>query len=370
MITFGEGTVMSVIRRRPGAAEITVRLAGNVEKAVNYDCLTGPAAPGDEVVLNTTAVRLGLGTGGYHFVALNYSRGARDILSPGHIVKMRYTPCQAAFLSCEEEDGNRAVLNDFTSLDNRPVIIAGLHSMLSPAALALKSLDDSLKIAYVMTDTAALPLSFSRDVSALCRRKTLHVTISCGQAFGGELEAVNVYSGLAAAFAISGAHVAIVAPGPGIAGTSSRLGFTAMEVGDNVNRAGAMGGCPVVVPRLGFADGRSRHRGISHHTLTALALAALHPAWLPLPPLDIYEKKIVMEQLQRREIFEKHRVCSVPVKKDEVISLIMSFLQDKKNCPEAVPGMTTMGRGPAEDPHFFMGVYAAAALAASFARRQ
>ena len=38
--------------------------------------LTGPVAVGDRVVVNTTAVELGLGTGGWHVVHWNLDRDA------------------------------------------------------------------------------------------------------------------------------------------------------------------------------------------------------------------------------------------------------------------------------------------------------
>ena len=48
------------------------------------------------------------------------------------------------------------------------------------------------------TDGAALPLWLSRQVHELREGGLLDTTITAGQALGGDLEAVNVFSGLAA----------------------------------------------------------------------------------------------------------------------------------------------------------------------------
>ena len=58
------GQVESILLERDGFAEITVSLDEKTEKAVNYEDLTGKVSVGDQVLLNTTAVKLGLGTGG------------------------------------------------------------------------------------------------------------------------------------------------------------------------------------------------------------------------------------------------------------------------------------------------------------------
>ena len=55
-----------------------------------------------------------------------------------------------------------------------------------------------VRIAYVMTDGAALPGGFSRLVAELRAAGLVDGWITSGQAFGGELEAVTVWTGLLA----------------------------------------------------------------------------------------------------------------------------------------------------------------------------
>ena len=68
MIRARRGSVTRVTRLPSGALEAEVVCEGRNSVAICYPDLTGPVAPGDWVILNTNAVQLELGTGGYHFV--------------------------------------------------------------------------------------------------------------------------------------------------------------------------------------------------------------------------------------------------------------------------------------------------------------
>jgi hypothetical protein len=101
VIRLRRGVVTSVDAARPGALELEVDLAGDLASALAYPDLTGPVQIGDRVVLNTTAVALGLGTGGLHFVVAVEGResGHEPV---GHVMKARYTPMQTAVRTVEE----------------------------------------------------------------------------------------------------------------------------------------------------------------------------------------------------------------------------------------------------------------------------
>lgn len=359
MIQKQEGSVISIGACRPGATEIEVKIGGTVHQALNYDQLTGPVSVGDRVILNTTAVQLALGTGGYHFVCFNFDRGCSSkIAGPGHLIRLRYTPLQLAVQSCEEEEGPRGAITDFRSLRGCPVIIGELHSMVAPTVLTLKKMEPTLRLGYLMTDTAALPISFSRAIDGLKREGLLRLTVTTGQAYGGDLEAVNVYSGLVAAFQAGGVDTVIIAPGPGVTGTGTKFGFSGMEVGENVNRVTSLDGTPVVIPRISFADPRPRHWGISHHTLTALKTAAFSPAYLPLPYMGKTEMKHMNAQLMDEGLFERHRVCAIHMK-----GQLLWEREEKK-------WLHSMGRDSDEDPYIFAAPAAAAIFTASFPGRE
>src|SRR5437773_1982759 len=98
--------------------------------------------------------------------------------------------------------------------------------MVPVIAAAARAVDPGLTVAYVMSDGAALPLALSRLVAAMRAAGLLAGTVTAGQAFGGELEAITVHSGMVAARAVLGAHVVVVAQGPGGAGSGTRFGFS------------------------------------------------------------------------------------------------------------------------------------------------
>ncbi|HEX9774777.1 MAG TPA: DUF3866 family protein, partial [Actinomycetota bacterium] len=196
MPTLKRAVVQRCETARPGLIRAVVRVDGGDAAAIAYEELTGPLAPGDAVIVNTTAVDLGLGSGGVHFVVAVEGREAGEPPA-GHAMKLRYSPHQTAVGSIE--DDAPAALDEGADLGGTPVVALGLHSALVPAAIGVRARFPAARIAYVMTDQGALAMAFSDTVAAARAAGLLDATITTGQAFGGELEAVNVFSGLAAA---------------------------------------------------------------------------------------------------------------------------------------------------------------------------
>ncbi len=300
MLTRARGRVESIDAIRGDAVEITVDIAGVRCRAIAYASLVGDVRAGDEVLLNTTAVVKRLGSGGYHFVMANLGEQISGDVEEGHVMKARYTPVQHTVLSVEEEDsGHRAAIQGFRSLGAMPIVVGQLHSQLAPAAAAVKRLaHPHARVAYIMTDTAALPLSFSRSVHELIRKGLLDTTITVGQAFGGNLEAINIYTGLIAAKQAAQADVAIVCPGPGNAGTGTTFGFSSIEQGQIVNAVNILGGSAIAIARISFSDPRPRHQGLSHHTITSLGTIALTKCVLALPMMDQMRLLSIQEQIE------------------------------------------------------------------------
>lgn len=262
----------------------------------------GELKVGDSVILNTTAVDLGLGSGGYHFVMGRCPtepviRDKHDF--PGHIMKLRYTPFQLKVWAIEEEGSpGHEALKTAESLEKIPVIGGSLHSMLVPCVCGLKAVRPELKIAYVMTDGGALPLFLSEAVRSLQKKGLLCGTITVGNSYGGDLEAVNLFSGLLAAKELLKAEVIIVLMGPGVVGTNTKWGTTALELGQIINAVQTLDGKSYSIPRLSFAEQRERHYGISHHTITALNHVSLASTMLVLPELNKTKKEYLLNQLQ------------------------------------------------------------------------
>jgi len=351
VITWRQGTVRRLGREWAGALECDVDTEGGPLPALAYPQLVGRPEPGDRVVLNTAALELALGTGGYALVVALPDRLPPDRAGAGHLVKARYTPLQAVVLGVEEPASpHHNLVGGSDTLGGMPVVVADLHSAL-PAVLAGILADRSAaRVAYVMTDGAALPLWYSRTVAALAER--LCGTVTVGQAFGGDLEAVTLHTGLLAARDALRADVAIVTQGPGNLGTATRWGFSGVAAGEAVNAVAVLGGRPIAALRVSEVDPRERHRGVSHHSLTAYGRVALARADVVVPAhlADALAGELA-------PLADRHRLVTVGV--DGLLDALRAL-------PVA---LSTMGRGLDEDPAYFLAGAAAGRHAAGLLGR-
>jgi hypothetical protein len=286
-----------------------VRIEVDGTPCVAYPRLTGPVALGDEVVVNTQARDLRLGSGGFDVLYVNLTRGLELAAEPeAHVMKLPYTPGQAAARHAEET----AELAD--SLDGMPVVCCSLHSQVAPVCAALAG----LRVVYVQLEGGALPAALSDTVRELRARGLVEAVATVGACFGGDAECVSVWSALAWAKA-SGFEAAVCAIGPGIVGTGTRLGHGGTAAATAANAALALDGRPVLAARVSEADARERHRGVSHHTQSVLDLV--------LGDVEVGE--------------------------------------NGEGWEEAGAGLplSHMGRGPDDDPAFFAAAFAAGRLA-------
>jgi hypothetical protein len=180
----------------------------------------------------------------------------------------------------------------------------------------------------------------------------LDASITAGQAFGGDFEAVNLYAALAAAKAVVEADIVVVAQGPGNAGTGTPLGFSGVDQGLAINAAASLGGMPIVAARISFADRRDRHIGLSHHTVTVLTRIARAPALVPVPRLPELQRATLRAALEETGVEAEHEVITVDAERG-LLALQEYGLE-----------VTTMGRGLAEERPFFLAAAAAGLLAA------
>ena len=361
MIETGAGIVDKILWSREGIQCLKVCRGEISEKAINYPLLTGTALPGHKVILNITAMKLGLGSGGYHFVIANQATGNKTLSPGGHIIKLRYSPLQLKVQVYEEllTDKNPALATEkYQGLKNVPVVIGELHSMLAPFILTLKELNPGCRIAYIMTDSAALPLYLSDTVHRLKSDACLAGTVTCGHAFGGDLETINIYTALMAAREELGAEVIVVIPGPGVVGTSTRYGFGGIEQGEHIDRICKLGGLPILIPRISFSDSRARHFGFSHHTLTVLGEISSCKACLPLPSFDRKKMLLLIQQLKMNGLLKKHSVTVIKS------TGLLRFLKNKGY------DLHTMGRGIGKDPAFFAAAATAALLTDKLLRKK
>jgi hypothetical protein len=351
VIRWRNAVVAAVRREWPGAVELDVTAGGATLPALAYPALTGRPQVGDRVLLNATALELGLGTGGYALVVAVPERLPADPAGPGHLVKARYTPLQVTVLGADEQGSpHHETLRDADDLGGMPVVVADLHSAVPAVLAALRVDKPGATAAYLMLDGGALPAWFSRTIASLREAGWLAGTVTAGQAFGGDLETVTVHSGLLAARHVLGAQVTVVAQGPGNLGSGTRWGFSGVACGEAVNAVAALGGRPVASLRISEADPRPRHRGISHHSLTSYGRVALARADVAVPELPGEFGKQVTAQAA--PLGERHQLVSVPVD---------GLMEPLAGCPVR---LSTMGRGLAEDGAYFLAAAAAGRHAA------
>ena len=324
------GTVVSL--ERPGdLAELTVEVAGERRPAVALTRLTGPVEVGDDVVVNVSARDLGLGGAEADILHANLSRGLEGTGEPGaHVMKLNFSPLQHAVHPVEEVDP------EGRPAGRGPVAVIALHGQLpcvawAAAEEARRRSAEAPRIGYVQTHGGALPGELSRVVRDLRHRGLLAGHITAGPAFGGEHEAVSTAGALSAGLGALGWHAAIAGPGPGILGSSSRLGHGGMAALDAAHAALGLGSATVIVPRMSSSDPRERHRGLSHHTETVLELL-LRPVSVAVPP----DAAPTAEDAAAGRGHEVRRGAA-----------------DLEGYRDSGLPATTMGRGIDEDPLFF-----------------
>ena len=315
------GTVTAVTER----LEALVRLEVDGDPCIAYPRLTGGVEEGDTVLVNTRAAELGLGSGGFGVLYANLTRGL-DLPADenAHVMALPYTPGQVAIRFAEEDGVQRE------RIDGVPVVCTSLHSQLAPVCAALAG----RRVAYVQLPGGALPVSLSDTLRALKARRLLDTAIAVSPCLDGDLQCASTASALTLA-AARGAETVVCGIGPGIVGTGSRWGHGGLAAADAANTAAGLGARPIVAPRISFGDERPRHRGLSHHTRSTLALCLgdVRVAWPDgLEPPDGIE------------------VVGVDVTGWEAACA-------------GLP-LSHMGRGPGDDPWFFAAAFAAGRLAA------
>jgi len=314
--TFREAKILEITEERADLVRARVSLPGSEGdgeiEAVGFPEMLGSLAAGDRVIVNTTGIELGLGTGGMAFVLWNLDGGLPDAQLEGHIMKMRYTPWQTEVLTAESpESPHHDALAQVESIKGLPVVACTLHSQVAAIAAGIKEARPDAKVGYLMTDGACLPIAWSDLVRDLKRVGLLDVTCTSGHAFGGDLESVTIFSGLAALKVVAGCDVVIAGMGPGVVGTGTTLGHTAIEQGHLLDATSALEGKAIACIRISYADTRSRHHGVSHHTLTALRLATHRRATVVLPDLGKDYNERVSSQIAGAGIHERHDVVTV-----------------------------------------------------------
>jgi Protein of unknown function (DUF3866) len=316
MLTLRRGRVTAIVSRVEGLARLEV----DGVPCVAYPRLTGPVALGDDVLVNVQARELELGSGGFDVLYANMTRGLDLAVDEGaHVMKLPYTPVQAAARHAEE---GRDLPSTLAGL---PVVCCSLHSQVAPVCAGI---GEGRRVAYVQLPGGALPVSLSDTVRALKKRKLLDTAVAAAACLDADVQCVSVASALLWC-AAEGFDIVVCAVGPGVVGTGSSFGHGGMAAASAAHAARALGGAPVIAARASQGDPRERHRGLSHHVRDILRLAdGVTVAW-PRgfdPPGDI--------EVQLVEVDGWQESCA------------------------GLP-LSHMGRSPDDDPLFFAAAFAA-----------
>ncbi|GEC90909.1 DUF3866 family protein [Brevibacillus brevis] len=358
MLRLAVGTVQKVVEKQSGMQILEVRtesVAGyKMERVLSF--LQEDYQRGDVLLINTTAVRLELGTGGYHFVVGKVTQPEESDVLPnewGHVMKMRYSPWQLAVDSVEEQASpyHPLFVQEDLSLEGTPVLIGELHSLLPVAVLALHKKNPDARIVYVMPDGASLPIALSQHVHQLKAIGSLAATVTTGHAWGGDRESLTIHSGLLAARHVEHADIIVCMLGPGVAGTGTPYGFSGIQLAEVIHAVSTLGGTPFFIPRISFGDPRTRHYGVSHHTVSLLNRFVFCPTLVAIPIFRDERDEVLSRQLKAIEIAGKHIFIKGRVPDlSELASLEKGYSLS----------FSTMGRNWQEDPAPFQTAWLAA----------
>ncbi len=324
MLTLRRGRVTAIVERVEGLSRLEV----DGEPCVAYPRLTGPVALGDEVIVNTQARELELGSGGFDLLYANLTRGLGLLPERGaHVMKLPYTPAQSARRHGEEE---RTLPETLAGL---PIVCCSLHSQLAPVCAAIGA---GRRVAYVQLAGGALPVSLSDTLRALQERGLVGTSIAVGPCLDADVECVSAASALLWA-AAEVFDVVVCAIGPGIVGTGSKFGHGGLAAAEAANAASALHGTAILAVRASERDARERHRGASHHAsaVLELCLGEVIAPW----PLG-YDAPPWLDPRAEIDVTGWEDAC------------------------EGLP-LAHMGRGPREDPLFFAAAFAAGRVAAA-----
>lgn len=337
--------------------ELSISLDGEQRPAIAEVGLVGASGVGDELIVNTQARDLGLGSGGFDIVHANLTRGLSGEGQTGaHVMKLNYTSLQHAVEPIEDTLTGTGQQLELPL--GRGVAVLALHGQLGAVAWAFAQARPEARLGYVQTPGGALPGGHSKVVRALRERGLLTGHITAGAAYGGELEAITTAGALHHGFQQLAWDAAVCGPGPGIVGSSSPLGHGGMNALDSAHTALALGVCTLLVARMSSADERPRHRGLSHHTLTVLDML-LEPVTVALPA-GIRSPAGADLRASLGSVFSSARAPSKPQLELDVDRPARMARHDWRRAPVDLPGYLagglpsqTMGRTIVEDPLFF-----------------
>ena len=205
---------------RRGRIRCTVRVGGEERPAWADDALVGEVREGDEVIVNTEARDLGLGSGGLRRRPRQPDPGPARRRGAGEAtaLKLNYTSLQHPVepVEAREDDGGRTPA--FPSWCSRSTA-----SSRRPRGRPRRA-SAGLRVGYVQTSGGALPGSLSRGRRRAARARAALRARHRGPATAASSRRSRVIGALQAAAGHSAGTRSIAGPGPGIVGSAIGAG--------------------------------------------------------------------------------------------------------------------------------------------------
>ena len=216
--------------------------------------------------MNVQARELELGSGGFDILHANLTRGLELEPEPGaHVMTLPYTSLQHAVRHGEEDALARVARRDCRSSAARCTRRSCPCVRRSPGS----------SVAYVQVAGGALPVSLSDAVRALRARRLLAFTVAAAPCVDADVQAVNVYSALAYAATRAVPTRSCARSAPASSARARPLGHGGLAAAQAVNAAAALGGRPVLAPRVSGADAaRASPWPLASHRRGAAACAS------------------------------------------------------------------------------------------------
>ena len=230
----------------------------------------------------------------------------------GQAIKLGNMPLERRVLAVDEPlspyHNLMVAANDLNLI---PVICCVSHYQVPLVAAAIKSAHEESRVVYCMSDETGLSIDFSNEIDFCVKTGLIDASITCGQAMGGDFEAVNLYSALLAGRYIANADYLICSTGVGDYDTGTLYGNLGVAQAQAINVAATLNGTPIAVLRISETD--DNPADVSAMSLHALTRVTLAEALIAVPDdIDSVSLAQLRVTIQTFGIGQRNHVVELP----------------------------------------------------------
>ncbi|MCL2137253.1 MAG: DUF3866 family protein [Coriobacteriia bacterium] len=235
----------------------------------------------------------------------------------GRAVKLGNMPLERQVMAVDEPfSPYHEALKEAVSLNAVPVVCCATHYQVPLVAATIKYFDASARVVFCMSDETGLSLGYSDEIAFCVENSLIDATVSCGQAMGGDFEAVNIYSGLLAGLYAANADYLICSVGVGDYDMETVFGHIGVAQAEALNAVAVLEGTPIAVLRINEPARKSQvnlRTEVSGQSLFALSRITMAESLIALPDdIPLEALSLIYNMLAREEITERHHVIEIP----------------------------------------------------------